>query len=146
VASRRTRIRDRRRRSVVVALACGLLQLATGLEALAFSDFLSSDHAHETIKVIDGNHIDVVHSHDPVRHVDADELEAHLHGARNDDHVVHLVADEDSLSPRVASPDLPAELGRVSPVRELFLVARPARPCPQRAAPPFARRSVVRRT
>jgi hypothetical protein len=129
-----------------VALACGLLQLVTGIEALAFSDFLSSDHAHETIKVVDGNHIDVVHSHDPVRHVDTDELESHLHGTRNDDHVVHLVADEDRLSPRVASPDLPAVLGRVAPVRELRSVARPARPCSPRAALPFARRSVVRRT
>lgn len=146
MASRRTRIRDRGRRSVVVALACGLLQLATGIEALAFSDFLSSDHAHETIKVVDGNHVDVVHSHDPVRHVDADELESHLHGARNDDHVVHLVGDEDRLSPRVASPDLPAVLDRVSPVAEPCWVARPASTCSPRAVRPFARRSVVRRT
>jgi hypothetical protein len=129
-----------------VALACGLLQLVTGIEALAFSDFLSSDHAHETIKVVDGNHIDVVHSHDPVRHVDADELEAHLHGATTDDHVVHLVGDEDRLSPRVASPDLPAVLARVAPARELRLVASPIPQSSPRAVRPFARRSVVRRT
>ena len=122
------------------------MQLATGIEVLAFSDFLSSDHAHETIKVVDGNHIDVVHSHDRVRHVDTDELASHLHGARNDDHVVHLVADEDRLSPRVASPDLPAALGRIALDREPRPVAHVARPGSPRAVLPFARRSVVRRT
>ena len=131
----------------VVALACGLLQFATGLQLMVFLDGLSSGHSHAVVTVIDGSHVDLIYSHDTQgadRHSDADAVGAHLSGDPSQDHVVHTTRDDAPVTRRIEMPDASAvTLAVLSPVPVLRPVASP--PPLQRAVHAFSRRSVVLR-
>ena len=142
----------RRGWAAALAIVCGLLQLAASLQTqsgLSLLAWLAHPHAHALLAVIDGSHIDLVYSHDPVRHVrhtEADEAEAHLHGDPGDDHVVHMTSDDVRVARRIAPPDVAPTFATISFAPLLRAIASPQPPAPRRAVPSFSWRSVVLRT
>ena len=144
-----TRNGRRRRPAGALVIACGLLQLVASLQTqsgLSILAWLAHPHSHALLAVIDGSHIDLVYSHDPVHHADADEVEAHLHGNPGDDHVVHMTSDDARIARRMPPPDVPPTFAATHFVPILRTAARPPSPAPLRAVPSFSRRSVVLRT
>jgi len=149
MGSRITRNRSRRGPVAALAIACGLLQLAASLQTqsgLSVLAWLAHPHSHALLAVIDGSHVDLVYSHNPVRHADTDDAEAHLHGDPDDDHVVHMTGDDSRVSRRIAPPDVAPTVAAIAFVPALRSVATRLLPAPLRAVPSFSRRSVVLRT
>ena len=142
--------RNGRRRGPVAALAiaCGLLQLVASLQTqsgLSILAWLAHPHSHALLAVIDGSHIDLIYSHDLVRHADADEVEAHLHSDPGDDHVVHMTSDDARVAQRIPLPDVAPTFATISFVSMLRPTASAPSPASLRAVSSFARRSVVLR-
>jgi hypothetical protein len=143
--------RSRTRR--VVAVAGALLQTVASVQlaiGLAWFGMLLSHLPHEgshaLSSVRDGNHLDLVLSHDAPLETHDHGSDTHLHRNAADDHVVHLVSDEARDSRRAPVGDLATTVATSRPVIAPPRVARVQPTPPARPVPPLSRRSVVLRT
>jgi hypothetical protein len=135
----------------VVAIASALLQTVASVKltvGIAWIGALFSFHAHEHAfsSVRDGNHLDIVLSHDVTHDAHEHGPATHLHRSPADDHVVHLARDEARDTRRTPAVALPTSLASARLVITALRVAVALPPPPARPVPPLSRRSVVLRT
>ncbi len=142
---------ERARTSRVVAVSTALLQTLASVQltiGLAWLGALFSLHAHEhaLTSVRDGNHLDIVLSHDVAHDAHEHGPATHLQASPADDHVVHLASDEARDTRRTQAVSLPTALASARPVIAAPRVAAALPPPSARPVPPLSRRSVVLRT
>ena len=146
------RTTERSRASRVVAVASALLQSVASVQVavgFAWLSMLFSLHAHEHAlsSVRDGNHLDLVLSHDAARDGHDHGDDTHLHVNSASDHVVHLTSDEALDSRRSLASGFAVTLAVSRPFSAAPARLGSARPTPPtRPVPPLSRRSVVLRT
>jgi len=141
---------ERARMSRAVAVATALLQTLASVQlavGLAWLGALFSLHAHEhaLTSVRDGNHLDIVLSHDVTHDAHEHGPATHLHGSPADDHVVHLASDAARDTRRMQAVALPMALTSARTMNSAPCVAA-ALPPPALPVLPLSRRSVVLRT